>query len=80
VILSKIKKNFSKIAKPLTTLIKKDSKFNWSTEQQNTFDILKEKLISAAILNYPDFRRQFLITTDASDYAIGTVLLQGPVD
>jgi len=50
-------------------LTKEDSKFNWS----NTFDTLKEKLTSA-VLNYPDFSRQFLITTDASDYAIGAVL------
>jgi len=50
-------------------LMKKDNKFNWSTEQQNAFDTLKEKLISAPVLNYPDFSRQFLITTDASDYA-----------
>jgi len=72
-------KNFSKIAKPLTTLTKKDSKFNWNTEQQNAFDSLKEKLTSAPVLNYRDFTRQFLITTDASDYAIGAVLSQGPV-
>jgi len=42
-------KNFSKIAKPLTTLTKKDSKFNWNTEQQNAFDSLKEKLTSAPV-------------------------------
>jgi len=36
----------------------------------------KEKLTSAPVLNYPDFSRQFLITTDASDYAIGTELSQ----
>jgi len=72
-------KKFSKITKPLTTLTKKDNKFNWSTEQQNAFDILKEKLTSAPVLNYLDFSRQFLITTDASDYAIGAVLSQEPV-
>jgi len=73
-------KNFSKIAKPLTMLTKKDNKFNWNTEQQNAFDSLKEKLTSAPVLSYPDFTRQFLITTDASDYAIGAILSQGPVD
>jgi len=71
--------DFSKIAKPLTKLIKKGEKFNWTAEQQNAFQSLKEKLISAPILNYPDFQREFLVTTDASDYAIGAVLSQGPV-
>jgi len=60
-------------------LTKKDSKFNWNTEQQNVFDSLKEKLTSAPVLSYPDFTRQFLIITDASDYAIGAVLSQGPI-
>jgi len=74
-------KNVSKIAKLLTMLTKKDNKFNWSTEQQNAFNILKEKLIFAPVLNYLDFSQQFLITTDASDYriAIEAILSQGPV-
>jgi len=41
---------------------------------------VKEKLISAPVLNYSDFNRQFLINTDASDYAIGAVLLHGSQD
>jgi len=47
--------NFSKIAKPLTKFMKKEEKFNWTVEQQNSFQLLKEKLISAPVLNYPDF-------------------------
>jgi len=50
-----------------------------STEQQNVFNTLKENLTFASVLNYPDFSRQFLITTDGLDYAIGAVLSQGPV-
>jgi len=52
-------KNFSKIAKPLTMLTKKDNKFIWNMEQQNAFDNLKEKLTTAPVLHYPDFTRQF---------------------
>jgi len=66
--------DFSKIAKPLTKLTKKGEKFNWTTEQQNSFQSLKKKWTTASVLNYPDFQREFLVTTDASDYAIGTVL------
>jgi len=60
-------------------LTKKNRKFNWSMEQQNALDTLKEKLTSAPVLNYPDSSRQFLITTDASDYTIGAVLSQRSV-
>jgi len=45
--------------------------------QQNAFEVLKNKLISAPVLKYPDFSQEFLVTTDASDYAIGVVLSQG---
>jgi len=54
-------------------------KFNWTKEQQKAFDVLKEKLTTAPVLHYPDFTRQFTIATDASDYAIGAVLSQGPI-
>jgi len=70
--------NFSKIAKPLR-LTKKGEKFNWTAEQQNSFQLLKEKLTTAPVLSYPNFQREFLVTTDASDYAVGAVLSQGPV-
>src|SRR5436190_11565782 len=54
-------------------------KFEWTSEQQNAFDILKEKLTTAPVLKYPDFTQEFIVTTDASDYAIGAVLSQGTV-
>ncbi|KAL6421609.1 hypothetical protein ACFW04_014495 [Cataglyphis niger] len=67
--------DFSKIAKPLTKLTKKIEKFEWTTKQQNAFKILKEKLMTAPVLRFPDFN-QFTVIT-ASDYAIGAVLSQG---
>ncbi|CAF4843275.1 unnamed protein product [Pieris macdunnoughi] len=71
--------DFSKTAKPLTTLLKKDVLFNWSIEQQAAFDDLKNKLISAPILIYPDFTNPFVLTCDASNYAISAILSQGEI-
>jgi len=39
--------------------------------------MLKSKLITALVLQYSDFTREFLVITDASDYAIRTILSQG---
>lgn len=69
--------DFSKLAKPLTNLLKKDTPFLWENEQQLAFDALKQKLISAPLLAYPDFSKTFILTTDASNYAIGAILSQG---
>uniref|UniRef100_A0A6V7KDU1 RNA-directed DNA polymerase n=1 Tax=Bracon brevicornis TaxID=1563983 RepID=A0A6V7KDU1_9HYME len=70
-------KNFSKIAKPLTKLLENDVEFTWSKEAQDAFETLKKALCEAPILQYPDFTKPFLITTDASGFAIGAVLSQG---
>ncbi|XP_025267880.1 uncharacterized protein LOC112639130 [Camponotus floridanus] len=69
--------NFSKIAKPLTDLLKKDKKFEWTEKQTEAFDILRNSLCSEPILQYPDFSKPFVLTTDASGYAVGGVLSQG---
>jgi len=71
--------DFSKIAKPLTKLTKKSEKLEWTAEQQNAFETLKEKLMTAPVLKYPDFTEKFMVITDASAFAIGAVLLQGKV-
>lgn len=71
--------NFSKLTKPLTSLLKKDVPFVWNEEQQQALDACKDILTTAPILQYPDFSRPFNLTTDASKYAIGAVLSQGDV-
>ncbi|CAH2090167.1 unnamed protein product [Euphydryas editha] len=70
---------FSKIAKPLTSLLKKDVPFKWENPHQLSFETLKVKLTSAPLLIYPDFTKPFVLTCDASNHAIGAVLSQGPV-
>ena len=70
--------NFAGISAPITNLLKKHRSNNlkWSDEQINCFELLKEKLISKPILILPDFSKAFYLRTDASNNAIGAVLLQ----
>lgn len=68
--------DFSKISQKLTKLLRKDTNFEWHQEQQEAFDSLRNYLKSEPILQYPDFSKPFILTTDASDYAIGAILSQ----
>lgn len=72
--------NFAKITKPMTNLTKKRVEFVWSEECENAFQTLKQKLINAPILKYPDFTKPFKIIVDASDFACGGVLTQNHDD
>ena len=73
----------SVLAEPLLRLTrgKKGSKakFTWGEDQQASFEALKEHLMSAPILRYPDYKKKFFIETDASkislDYALTFTLL-----
>jgi hypothetical protein len=67
---------FSRIALPLTDLTKTKEPFRWGREQQKAFDALKDALTKAPILAHPNFNRPFLLFTDASDQAIGAILVQ----
>lgn len=70
---------YGRIAKPLTALLKKDVIFKWTDLCQEAFDELKKILTTEPLLQYPDFTRTFNLTCDASNYAIGCVLSQGPI-
>ncbi|XP_015839413.2 retrovirus-related Pol polyprotein from transposon 297 [Tribolium castaneum] len=73
-------KNFAKITKPLTIRLKKDHKIDPNeTDYKNCFEFCKNLLTNDPILQYPDFDKQFILTTDASNYAIGAVLSQGTI-
>lgn len=67
---------FSDIAHPLNYLTQKGVPFLWNDACQAAFSDLKQKLSSAPILTYPDFTRQFVVETDASDVGLGAVLCQ----
>jgi hypothetical protein len=55
--------NCSRIVFPLHKLLKKDIKSEWKPEQEHAFQHLKTKLTSQPILQYPDFSKEFIITT-----------------
>ena len=69
-------KNFAKISKPLTLCLKKGAKLEHSPNFLQSFNHLKDLLINAPILKYPDFTEPFVLTTDASNVALGAVLSQ----
>lgn len=58
--------NFGKIALPLTSLLKKDAPFSWTSTQQEVFENLKSILTSSPLLQFLDISKEFLLTTDAS--------------
>nr|GEU71652.1 reverse transcriptase domain-containing protein [Tanacetum cinerariifolium] len=69
-------KDFSKIARPMTRLLEKDTSFIFSQECVKAFQTFKTKLTEAPILIAPDWDMPFELMCDASDFAIGTVLWQ----
>ncbi|XP_075475230.1 uncharacterized protein LOC142505978 [Primulina tabacum] len=69
-------KDFSKIAKPLSSLLMKDVEFNFDSTCLHAFEILKESLVTAPVLTVPDWELPFEVMCDASDTAVGAVLGQ----
>jgi len=67
---------FAEIAKPLTSLTRKDQPFTWGTSQQEAFRKRKEKLCTTPVLTFPDFSLPFILTTDASKTGLGAILSQ----
>ncbi|KAL4153144.1 hypothetical protein QTP88_000977 [Uroleucon formosanum] len=71
--------DYGKIAKPITNLLRKGIEFIWTSECQEAFEKLKIILCNEPLLQYPDFEKPFIITCDASNYAVGCVLSQGVI-
>ncbi|GKE24887.1 reverse transcriptase domain-containing protein [Tanacetum coccineum] len=69
-------KDFSKIARPLTKLLEKDTPFEFDDECQKSFELLKEKLTCAPVIVSPNFNLPFELMCDASDFIVGAVLGQ----
>lgn len=72
--------DFARTTKPLTQCLKKGRKITLDSEYVNCFERCKTLLTNDPILQYPDFSKEFNLTTDASNVAIGAVLSQGPIN
>jgi hypothetical protein len=68
--------DFSKLVKPITSLLKNEIKFNWSLECNEAFEKLKILLTTAPVLAQPDISKPFDVYCDASGSGPGCVLMQ----
>ncbi|GJY33948.1 reverse transcriptase domain-containing protein [Tanacetum coccineum] len=69
-------KDFSKIARPLTKLLEKDTPFEFDDECQKAFELLKEKLTCAPVIISLNWNLPFELMCDAKDFTVGAVLGQ----
>jgi hypothetical protein len=67
---------FSKIARPMTELLKKEKKFTRTVSRERSFQELKRRLTTAPVLTLPDIKRDFVIYCDASRQGLGCALMQ----
>ena len=68
--------HFAEIMKPLHHLTEHNVAFLWTEECELAFQELKHHLVTAPIFSYPDFSKEFVLDTDASNLALGAVLSQ----
>nr|GFC40800.1 putative reverse transcriptase domain-containing protein [Tanacetum cinerariifolium] len=67
---------FSRLALPLTMLMRKGEKFVWHEEREKSFEELKQRLVFAPVLTLPSGSGGFQIYSDASKKGLGCVLMQ----
>ncbi|GKA09750.1 putative reverse transcriptase domain-containing protein [Tanacetum coccineum] len=67
---------FSKIAKSTTKLTQKGINIDWGEKEENTFQLIKQKLCSAPILALPEGSKDLMVYCDASHKGLGAVLMQ----
>uniref|UniRef100_A0A1S4A158 Uncharacterized mitochondrial protein AtMg00860-like n=1 Tax=Nicotiana tabacum TaxID=4097 RepID=A0A1S4A158_TOBAC len=69
-------KDYSLIAVPLTELLKKVMPWEWGPKRAEAFNVFKAAMSSSPVLALPNLDKPFEVQTDASNYALGGVLLQ----
>ena len=68
--------NFAIIAAPLTKLTKKNQKYTWGTEQEQAYNMIKDKLINSPVLHHINYSHDIVVQSDASLNGIGAILWQ----
>ena len=69
-------KDFSRIARPMTALMRKENRFKWDEKCELAFQTLKERLTTAPVLALPEGSEDLEVYTDASKFGMGCVLMQ----
>lgn len=69
-------RDYTRLSDPINRLLKKGKEFVWSKECDTSFHALIDHLVNPPILVYPDFEKDFILTTDASKIGLGAVLSQ----
>ena len=67
--------HYAALAAPLTDLLCKNA-FQFTPAAQAAFETLKQRMVGAPVLHLPDFDKDFVVETDASNIGIGAVLMQ----
>jgi hypothetical protein len=69
-------KGYAQITTPMENLLKKYCRFSWTEECQQSFDTLKQKMVTAPILVFPVWSKEFHVHVDVSSISLGEVLVQ----
>ena len=72
----KFVRDFAKIGKPLSDLLKKLVLEIWDDHYYHAFEELKRRLTSTHVLKFPEFKKSFKVHTNGSDFAIRGILMQ----
>ena len=67
---------FATVAQPLHRLTSQKTDWSWEEAEQNSFELLQRKLMTAPVLEYPDPSQIYILDTDASGFGVGAVLSQ----
>jgi hypothetical protein len=72
-------KGYAQITTPMEKILKKDCHFHWSEECQQSFDTLKQKMVTAPILVFPDWSKEFHVHVNASSISLGAGYIDHPL-
>ncbi|KAK3773720.1 hypothetical protein RRG08_001449 [Elysia crispata] len=68
--------SLTKVLHPLQNLVKKDTPFVWSESQEAAFQCIKQLVATSPMLSYYDPKKELIVENDASEYGLGSTLLQ----